>query len=1824
MINEFLAVNGTGLRDEDQDRSDWVELLNTGPDAVSLEGWHLTDDAARLDRWTFPATNLPGGGLLVVFASGKDRAVAGKPLHTDFKLEGGGEYLALVRPDGVTIEDQYAPVYPPQSQDISYGWHADRLGRGYFQVPTPGQLNGAAADGVAGPPVYSRTSCAVTGSFSLVLSSTHAGAVIRYTTDRSLPGETSAAYSTPIAVSSTLQVRARVYATNLTPGPVVTHTYVLLAADAGAFSSDLPIVIVDTIGQGEIPEDNTGTAHGGFLALYDRASDGRSRLSGSPTLFTRAAFSRRGESTLRATGEKPNLSVEAWEDGTDEPRAVAPLGLPEESDWVLQAPYDWDRAMMRNSLVFGLANQAGYYAPRTRFVEVFLNAFDRRVSYSNDYAGVYVLVEKIKRDPNRVDVKALSASDFTEPKVTGGYILKSDKLDPGLLGFMTSRGTPKPIYGDSPRFWFVDPKSNEVTAAQFAWVTNYFEAFEAKLFGGDFDPASGYLQYIDAGSFVDFWLFNLLMRNSECAFNSQFLNKDRGGKLRMGPLWDFDRTSGGNEPRSTAWNYWDNSDSWAQWNGLMTGQWGYRLFKDPDYWQRWIDRWESLREGLLSITNIAAAVESMRSELNESQARNFAKWTAMPPRISWQWEVDNLKSWMSNRVTWIDGQLVDAVRFSQPGGFVSSGTVVTVAATEGGTTYYTLDGSDPRLPGGGIRPGALTYTAPVVLASNVCLRARRYSAGWKTMYSEASSGTVITSTIPWSGLTEAVYVITPPVLAVTEVMCHPHAPSPGTVETNYSESDFEYVEIMNTGSNRAYLAGARLSAGVSIAFSQGSVAYLEPGECAVVAASQAAFRARYPDWSGRRLAGQFDGTLDNAGERITLVGPLGDTLFDFTYGSGRGWPLAADGAGHSLVPRTLADGGAALGYGGNWRASAFRDGSPGLADPEPVRDVVINEVVAHTDYSDTNHPGYDSNDWIELFNNRAQSVPLASWYLSDDVDALAKWPVPAALAIGVQSWLAFDEVSGFHSPLTNGFGLNKAGERLYLSFLPGTGEDRVADALSFEGQSNGSSLGRYPDGATEWFTLVPTWQAANHPPAGHVIISELMYHPPAVAGIPEADTAGEFVELWNPTSEDVLLMGEAGPWRLSGPAYLFPTGTVIHAGECLVVVGFDATQDATSLAAFQRLYGWTNGQARLFGPFAGRLSNGAEWIALERPLAPDLPGDPIAWEIMDELYYGDQAPWDTRADGDGFALRRRVGVRDGLVSTNWIGSAKPTPGRVNGPLEIVSPRALEDLYAPVTNFVTALVDDELATEPVTEVELLADGQLLGTCPAPAYEAPLVSLKTEGRYVLSARASTASGGSYTALPVAVNLYGPPMPHWQRRMKVEVSGYTGTTALADFPMLVRLGPQIAGFNYAQFASPQGWDLRFQDDASTRSLSYEIEDWNPAGTSTVWVCVPEVRSNTVFWASWGDAALTNRPGYTLDGSTWRNGYVEVLHFRDGMSNSAPAGLAATDFDSLPDLGVAGPGRRLTGTNSWMAPGLVSDWFTTVGSTSTVTFWTRPQLRREQRVFGAAGAAGTNNLFLGNSYNASRNAIGWNGAAGTSNLSSIGSASDAWQLLGLVVEGGSGKGTMNGVSLATLGSGGFLLTCEPLLGCVNRQGTPDAFYGGFVDEFRLSTKARSLDWIRAEYLTAAMPSAFLTCTLELGYVVDEDGDNMSDRWEMEALGGTSVPMGAATEDLDGDGALNLDEYIAGTDPSNATSRFVLRLSTTNGAPDVELDTVAAGAAAHGLRRYYSLEERGDLTGGVWGAVPGFPPVEGSNQVVRFPVPASTGSFYRGAVELR
>ena len=226
-ITEFLAANKKTLADSDGAFSDWIEIHNAGGATVNLNGWYLTDNANNLTKWRFPDATVPSNGFIVVWASGKNRVVPGAPLHTSFSLDANGEYLGLILPDGQTVASQYAPTFPAQSDDISYGvLNGTNV---YFSVPTPGAANNASSIAWVAVPKFSHSRGFYTNAFSLTLTNATPGATIRYTTNGSLPSATNGTiYSGALSIGKTAVIRAAGFKTGYNASKAVTHTFIFL------------------------------------------------------------------------------------------------------------------------------------------------------------------------------------------------------------------------------------------------------------------------------------------------------------------------------------------------------------------------------------------------------------------------------------------------------------------------------------------------------------------------------------------------------------------------------------------------------------------------------------------------------------------------------------------------------------------------------------------------------------------------------------------------------------------------------------------------------------------------------------------------------------------------------------------------------------------------------------------------------------------------------------------------------------------------------------------------------------------------------------------------------------------------------------------------------------------------------------------------------------------------------------------------------------------------------------------------------------------------------------------------------------------------------------------------------------------------------------------------------------------------------------------------------------------------------------------------------------------------------------------------------------
>lgn len=800
----------------------------------------------------------------------------------------------------------------------------------YFDTPTPGKRNGAEEQLPASRVIFAHDSRTFTPPYQVELSSEFPDEVIRYTTDGRTPTRSSRLYSGPVSITTSTLIKARTFGPNNSQGPVSSEAYIRLDRNLENFTSNLPIVITDTWRKGD-PGGNSQME--AFWAVIEPDPvTGRASMRDKFQIATRAGLKRRGSSSFG--WPKYSMSVEAQnEEGLD--KGVKPLGLPRESDWILSGRYQFDLALMRNDLMYRLSNDIGEYAVRTKFVELFHNTGGGNLSYS-DYFGVYSLMEKIKRDDSRVPVARLDRRDTRPPDVTGGYMFKKDRLDPGDSGFSGSRmGT----------LGWVEPKEREVTSTQRSWLQNHMREIDAALYRSDgIHPTTRkhFTEYIDQDSWLKHHWLNTFAMNVDGFRLSGYYYKHRddvnGGKLGAGPIWDFDRTMQSTDGRDDNPTQWDGTgDSSRTWDDSRYPWWG-RALQHRDFRQAHIDMWQDLRKKQFSQAYVEGVIDEFAGQIDfrdpptenrglgrTPAARNFAKWSPRPRGGSHQSEVRLLKDWLRSRLNWIDRQYTPQPVFRVQPGVVEPGTNVGFSASN---VYYTTDGSDPRLSGGAPSSSASRLRSfPIEETTIITARAR--------------NGSSITA---WSGPVRGIFLVGPVAnktnFVITEVHYAPLGARTQVEEAASNDpSDFEYVEMKNISETDTIdLTGVHFANGIVFDFTGSAITKLAPGERVLVVCNQEAFEARYGTDHSDRIAGEFEtpSRLDNSGERIRLADPYDNTIADFRYNDKEPWPRDAGSTGYSMVLNSSARPEPDYADPASWRSSTALDGDPNGSDAEKL------------------------------------------------------------------------------------------------------------------------------------------------------------------------------------------------------------------------------------------------------------------------------------------------------------------------------------------------------------------------------------------------------------------------------------------------------------------------------------------------------------------------------------------------------------------------------------------------------------------------------------------------------------------------------------------------------------------------------------------------------------------------------------------------------------------------------------------------------------------------------------------------------------------------
>ncbi|RPI01413.1 MAG: T9SS C-terminal target domain-containing protein [Calditrichaeota bacterium] len=412
-------------------------------------------------------------------------------------------------------------------------------------------------------------------------------------------------------------------------------------------SSNLPIIVINTHGQQIVDEQrivaDMGIIYNGPGERND-IDDPFNHYNGKIGIELRGA-------TSQGFPKQPYRLETIDSDGNN--NNVSLFGMPEENDWVLHNPY-YDKSLMRNIVAYHLSSIMGHYAPRTQPCEVFLN---------NDYQGVYVFMEKIKRDKNRVDIADLDADDVAGDSLTGGYIIKIDKPD----GEQNDSWS-----GKNVSYQYHYPKPAEIRPEQKAYIKKYILDFERIMQTRQFDdPAVGYPGYLDMSSLVDFFIINEVTRNVDGYRISTYIYKDKDkdnkvAKLKMGPIWDFDLSLGvtnwdGN--KTEGWNLDYLIEKTA--HEYTPPFWWAMITNTQDFQSRLLARWTELRQSVFDVESLHSYIDTVADALDEAQVRNFARWNQ---GVDYSQEVDYIKTWLAGRIAWMDENITGEVNGGGGGG----------------------------------------------------------------------------------------------------------------------------------------------------------------------------------------------------------------------------------------------------------------------------------------------------------------------------------------------------------------------------------------------------------------------------------------------------------------------------------------------------------------------------------------------------------------------------------------------------------------------------------------------------------------------------------------------------------------------------------------------------------------------------------------------------------------------------------------------------------------------------------------------------------------------------------------------------------------------------------------------------------------------------------------------------------------------------------------------------------------------------------------------------------------------------------------------------
>ncbi|MDD4994329.1 MAG: lamin tail domain-containing protein [Paludibacter sp.] len=953
-INEFMAQNESSLTDEDGAFSDWIEIYNPTATFINLDGWALTDDIALPFKWKFPATTIAPGNYLVVFASSKDRAIAGHELHTNFSLKATGEYLALVQPTGIATTE-FNPVFPAQQSNYSYGYYKDTYT--VFSDPTPGKDNMLSAGRIIPAPVFSQKHGIYESPFQLSITSTIANALIYYTTDGSVPSNTNGTlYTSAIPISTTSIIRAVAYVGGEAPGKTSTQSYLFLN---------------DVLKQSNTPAGYP-SAWGPYTAI---AGNAIADYEMDPELMKDATFAANVKKTL---AETPTISLV-----TDKANFFSPTIDPNTGGIYIYtgAPItnttydtgrDWERPVsfeyMAKDTSFqidcGIRLQGGHgRRPEKSPKHSFLLVFDSKYGPSKlnypllDKNGTQTFENLILRagfgntwvhqdgaarakatyqediwtkDTQRAMGHPGSNSIYAHLYINGmywGMYAPSERMD---KEFAASH-----MGGNEDDYDVIKDYAEVSDGNILAWnsmmsmanagleTTEKYQLIQGK--NPDGPPNYNAESLVDVVNLADYMLLNFYGGNTDWDHHnwSAMRNRLNPGKGFKFMCWDAEimfTTLTGNVLAENN----DNCPSRVY----------QQLLKNADFKHLLADRIQRhcFNDGVLTPDSVIARWLKRKAQVENPIYAESARWGdyrrdvhiyqvapyALYTKEGYWTPQQNflLNTYFPQRTSVFVSQLrtaglfpsIDAPVFSINGKnafqhIVSGTDKLTMTATKG-TMYYTTNGTDPvDWKTGTVSKSAILYSQAIPLIQSSHIVAR-------TFYNNE-----------WSASNSRYYVVPANYsdIKITEIQYHPLG------ENLIDDSGFEFIELKNTGTSCLDMGGLKFTQGIDYTFP--AETQLGAGEFIVLASNSNNFFSRYKF----RPVAEYNGKLDNGGEQLVLISPTNDVVSNISYATSGIWPSSPDGTGYSLVPTDYNPKGNQT-DGVTWRASYKVGGSPGTDD----------------------------------------------------------------------------------------------------------------------------------------------------------------------------------------------------------------------------------------------------------------------------------------------------------------------------------------------------------------------------------------------------------------------------------------------------------------------------------------------------------------------------------------------------------------------------------------------------------------------------------------------------------------------------------------------------------------------------------------------------------------------------------------------------------------------------------------------------------------------------------------------------------------------------